>query len=198
MKKTLITALTLIVGTIGYVNAQTQAGNKMIGGGISFSSSTSQSSDAKQSSVSFTPQFGYFVADNFAVGLALSIGSEKEDNVTFEDTRSTWGVAPFARYYMFTSSDKFAFFGQAALQFGGVKESTTRPGIADQKSSSLTFAVSPGFAYFFNEHWALDIYLRGLEVRSEDPDKDNDDDKTTDITFDVNSLAPNFGIRYHF
>jgi outer membrane protein len=170
----------------------------MLGGGISFSSTKYQANDdAKTSSFSFTPQFGYFVADNFAVGLGLGLSTDKQDNGVNEQKISSWSVQPFARYYMFTSSDKFAFFGQAVIGFGGGK--TTNTAVADgPKTTDLGIFIQPGFAYFFNEHWALDLYFHGLSYESHDPNKDGDDDKTSTFTFDVNSLAPTFGVRYHF
>jgi len=200
MKKIIITALSLLlVGTVSFVNAQTKSGNMMLGGGINFSSTKVKGSDDKQNSFGFTPQFGYFVADNFVVGLGLSLTSRKTEQGNNENKVSGWQVAPFARYYKFTSNDHFAFFGQATIGFGGTKSTNTA--IPDgPKTSDMIVAISPGFAYFFNEHWALDLYFQGLTFESQDPDKDNNtkDDKVTTIGFDVNSLNPTFGVRYHF
>lgn len=178
------------------VKAQTKSGNMMIGGGFSIASQTRQNSDTKYSRFNFTPSFGYFVVDNFAIGAMLSLGSETNDNGTSKTVATSFSLGPVARYYMFTSNDKFAFYGQALILFGSSSYNNTPA--PDSKSSSIYFNVSPGFAYFFNEHWALELQLEGLAISSSDPDKDNNDDKSTYVSFGVNSFNPTLGFRYHF
>lgn len=177
--------------------AQTASGNMMIGGGISFSSQSYQSnSDVGNSSFNFSPDFGYFVADNFAVGAAFRLGTSTNDNAISKTQTTTVGFGPYARYYKFTSNENFAFFGQAQFLLSSSTEDDT-PG-DETKSSFVEFSISPGFSYFLTKHWALDLRFQGLVITSTDPNKDNDDDKSTVITFGINSFSPTFGVRYHF
>lgn len=169
----------------------------MVGGTLSLSSTSYQSnSDLGSSGITFSPGFGYFVADNLVVGANLGIGSSTTDTGLTKTQTTDLSFGPFARYYKFTSNDKFAFYGQASLTLASSKRDET-PG-DELKSGSTTFAISPGFSYFFNEHWALDFNIRGFEIKSSDPNKDADDDKSTSVVFNVSSFSPTLGFRYHF
>lgn len=198
MKKVTFLFALMSALVITSANAQTSQGNMMVGGTLSFSNTSQEgSSDAGSSSTTFSPSFGYFVIDNLAVGANIGFTSGTTDTGATKTEANTFSFGPFARYYKFTSNDKFAFFGQASLTLSSTKTETTPPG-NEVKNGSTTFAISPGFAYFFNEHWALDFSITGLSIRSNDPNKDADDDKTTTIQFNISSLSPQLGFRYHF
>jgi outer membrane protein len=197
MKKKTTTLFLFFLMALGYVKSQTTAGNLMVGGGVTFYSESDQSDeDYDFSYTNFGPGAGYFIMDNLAVGLNLSFQKTKEDNGGSSEERTEFMIGPFARYYIPTSNESFAFFGQARLDFGSGKRDVTPGG--EVKSGSLSFAISPGFAYFFNQHWALEIALTGLVIESDDPNKDADDDKVTSVMFSVESLTPSIGVRYHF
>ena len=197
MKKVTFLFLLLSAFVITSVKAQTSQGNMMVGGTLSLSTTSYQSnSDFETSSTTFSPGFGYFVADNLAVGADLLFSSGTTDNGVNKTETNDFAFGPFARYYKYTSNDKFAFYGQAKFTYGTGKTDVTPGG--ETKTATTTFAISPGFAYFFNEHWALDFSIRGLEVRSHDPNRDGNDDKQTTITFNVSSFSPSLGFRYHF
>src|SRR5688500_17529172 len=91
------------------VHAQTSSGNMMLGGGLEFNSVSYQDKGRnEESTVTFSPGFGFFISDNLAVGstLTLSFGSAgmpASDKVK----RSSYALGPFARYYMFTSNENF-------------------------------------------------------------------------------------------
>lgn len=182
--------------------AQTVSGSKALGGGISYTSTSDTDfyeGSVTQSQLAFSPSFGYFVSDNIMVGGSVGLGVSKisETDFTPERKTTTFSLGPFARYYIHTSNESFAFFGQFAVLFGSGK--TTQDPDLEVKSSYFDLAVSPGFAYFFNEHWALEIGFRGIGFNKYDPDKDADDDEIKTTTIGLNSLSPsNFAIRYHF
>lgn len=193
MKKLFCVLLSLGI-SLAYVNAQTTAGSIMLGGGITFESTSVSGADTNESEFTFSPSAGYFLMDNFAVGLNLTIGSIKEEAGGLDEKTSIFGIGPFARYYIFTNNEKFAFYGQASFSIGSRKYD---PGVGnDIKSGSFDFRVSPGFSYFFNEHWALDLGFRGIGITTEDPNKDVDNNERTTFFFGLNSLAPNFGVRF--
>lgn len=179
------------------VKAQTSSGNKMVGGSFSFTSySYSGASTNDGNTVSFSPGFGYFIKDNFAIGTSLALSTTRNGTGAGKSTSSAFGLSPFARYYKFTSNESFAFFGEAGLSFGFGK---TDPAIGEiTKSNSIAFWLSPGAAYFFNEHWALELSITGLVISSSNPDTRNDNNKVTRVTFDVSSWSPTLGFRYHF
>lgn len=179
------------------LNAQTSSGNMMVGGELSFRSTSAEgNSDYQNSGIAFSPSFGYFISDNLAVGAGLSLGSGTTDTGANKTVTSSFGFGPFARYYKFTSNENFAFYGQAQFFYNSERADFTPGG--ETKSQEITFSIAPGFSYFFTEHWAIDLSIAGLVIRSSDPNKDNANDKTTTIRFDLTSLAPSLGFRYHF
>ena len=194
MKKilTLVTLFTVLL--LNDATAQTTAGNIMAGGTFMITSDKQETAgeDIKSSSFTFNPTAGYFLQDNLALGAELLISTGKNG-----DTKtSAFAFGPFARYYMYTSNDKFAFYAQGGLRFGSEKEELD--GADEVKGSTFQFYVSPGFSYFFNEKWALELQLRGIRYASEDPNKDSDfdDDKSSSFDFGTSSLNPSLGFRY--
>jgi outer membrane protein len=170
----------------------------MIGGGIS-NTSFSQgeaANDFRTGSFTFSPSFGYFVSDNLAVGAELSISSGYSEVNDVRNNNSSLGFGPFIRYYKFTSNEQFAFFGDASILIGGGKQENGQND--PNKTGFFRFAISPGFTYFFNPHWALELSVAGISFQAVDPNKDNDNDEQRNFTFNVNSFSPNLGIRYHF
>jgi outer membrane protein len=188
--------VTLAFATSAFIaQAQTSAGNKMIGGTLEIQSTNYKSSNGADATYfTFAPSFGYFVKDNFAVGATVSLGSYKSGTGPGESNTSTFAVGPFARLYKFTSNEQFAFFGQAGVNFGSSRSETGN--IVTDKSSSVTLGIAPGFAYFFNEHWAAELSISGFSIQNTNSDN-NGSDRTT-VTFDVSSFNPNLGVRYHF
>jgi outer membrane protein len=176
--------------------AQTSAGNMMLGGTLSYYNMRGEGSDEyQQNQFTFSPNFGYFVSDNLALGLALSVSSTTIDNGTTKIVGTSFGAGPFARYYKFTSNENFAFVGQAQLIVSTGKEDPTPGG--EQKTGSIAFSVGPGFSYFFTDHWALDLMISGFVFNSYDPDKDVANDKFNNVSFNL-SLSPSLGMKYHF
>jgi len=59
----------------------------------------------------------------------------------------------------------------------------------------MAIGISPGFAFFFNKHWAVDFSVTGLRYSSSNPD--GDDNNSNTVTFRA-SLSPSLTLRYHF
>jgi outer membrane protein len=200
MKKVTI-LFVLICALVAYnSNAQTSQGAMMLGGSLEFYSQGFQgNSDAGNSGLGFSPSFGYFVADNLAVGAGLVLSTETFDGGTTKTVVTDFGIAPFARYYKFTSNEDFAFFAQATLSFlKGKSDQTPDPVGGDVKTSTISFGVSPGFAYFFNDHWSVDFSIAGIQYVSRDPNTDVDDNKTNTFSLGISSFQPSIGLKYFF
>jgi outer membrane protein len=196
MNKSFILVLAF-AAAVSFAHAQTSSGNMMLGGGFDFASTSRQGNSQNNSSeVNFYPSFGYFVGDNFAVGLSLQVGSSRTGNGDQRNVTNSFGFGPFVRYYIPTGNESLTFFGQAGLTVASTRNNP--PVGPDRKGNSLTFALLPGVAYFLNEHWALELTVNGLRVRSNDPDTSTDNDKTSTVSFGINSLNPALGVRYHF
>ena len=71
-----------------------------LGGGLFFSSTSSDDSDQKTNLIFLNPQFDYFFIKNFSVGLTFDYS-----RTSYGDFNQTiWGVGPAARYYISTSN----------------------------------------------------------------------------------------------
>ena len=115
MNKSLILVFALAVATT-LVQAQTSAGNMMVGGTIDFTSFSREGGSLNDmSSFTFSPSFGYFISDNLAVGSSLTLSSSRQGTGSAKTVTTGFGIGPFARYYKFTSNDRFAIFGEAGL-----------------------------------------------------------------------------------
>jgi len=178
------------------ISAQTSSGSMMLGGGLNFSSTSFQNGSSGGSGVTFSPGFGYFISDNLAVGTSLTLSSSRTGTGANKSTSSSFGLGPFVRYYIFTSNESFGFFGQGQISFASGKTDPAVGGIT--KSNSFAISIFPGAAYFFNEHWALELAINGFIFSTNDPNTSNDNDKYSNVQIDLNSLFPNFGVRYHF
>lgn len=191
MKK--ILCLFLLVAFGMAAKAQTSAGSILLGGGFRLSSTTYETAadDLKASSFSITPSAGYFLSDNFALGVDIEFSSNKYTN---DDKENDISVSPFVRFYKFLAEDKFAFYGQGNVSIASGKYDPDTGN--ETKTSSFGISASPGFAYFFNEKWSLDLQLAGISFRSYDPDKDGDNDKRKDFVFGASSFSPSLGFRY--
>lgn len=195
MNRSLIFVFLMFFATCGY--SQTSSGNMMVGGAIEFRSQSHQSDNVNTfASVYFAPGFGYFISDNLAVGAGLSLSSWRNGTGAAKSVTSSFGFSPFARYYKFTSNESFAFFGQASLSVRSTKTDPSSGNIT--RGNGISFAISPGASYFFNEHWAMELSMSLFSISSSDPDTDNNDDKVTTVSFGIDSFSPNIGLRYHF
>jgi len=95
------------------VNAQTEQGNFLVGGGFGASFSTQKIeapvvndpnktliTERRSTGITFNPKVGFFIIDGFAAGLEADINNtvtkDKKDNV--KSTSSYFTVGPFVRY----------------------------------------------------------------------------------------------------
>ncbi len=151
MKKTFLVALVMVVALAA--NAQKGSmylGMNNIGGSASYVGnspefitgfwSTKSQTGAKSNTISISPELGYFIQDNLAIGLALGLGYETEGE-SFQ-----YGIAPYARYYCKTF-DKFSLYGQAQLSLAGT----------DTENSDVYWdlGIKPGIAYNLSDRFAI-------------------------------------------
>ncbi|MEP7376098.1 MAG: hypothetical protein ABI675_22065 [Chitinophagaceae bacterium] len=131
MKKVILVAVILVAGIIS-ANAQTEKKTVLLGGNLSF-----QTSDGA-SYFTASPNVGYFVANNLAVGARL--------NLFTGEGNTAWAVGPFVRGY-FAGSDKGKFFAEASGNVGG----------ADGVDTEVGFGAGAGYAIFLNKSIALEL-----------------------------------------
>jgi len=114
------TIILLIVFCIcpSHLFAQLESGTFLLGGGLSANSSNYKysgdlSSDSDELGLSFYPEVGYFIIDNFTVGLNAKIGINMLSydwppiNGNIEANTFEYSLGPCIRYY--TPIEPFAF-----------------------------------------------------------------------------------------
>ena len=155
--KTIQLFITISLLTFLASNAQISKGNWMVGGSGNFTNykSTFQSGNTEttQTGSAFTisPNLGYFIIDNFALG---SIVSFSFSNPSGDNTNSHgYGISPFIRYY-FRKSDKMINpFLQTSYGFSKGKSDS------GGSNKSTGYAIKGGSAIFFNSSVALELSL---------------------------------------
>jgi len=146
--------------------SQTDQGKLIIGGssnlGLNFRTSETEingnnnGSEQKTTSFNISPNIGYFIIDNLAVGISLpfNTGSSK-----FDDGKSTFSsfvVSPFVRYYFTQSNIKPYILGRVGF---GSSKSSFRSSFSDNdsKSNVFNFGFGGGVAIFVNDFVSFNL-----------------------------------------
>lgn len=177
MKKLFLVAV-LSVFAFSTVNAQdegsssgpTEQGNFVLSGaaGLQFISSNIEIEydgeslgDYTVNTFSFMPSFGYFVMDNFAVGLSANFSTmtEKDDGNKYI-VKSTM-IIPSALYYFPVAGDvKPLVQVGAGYMSSTFEENYDGPGeVYKDKSSGLVINIGGGVSYFANDFVSINFGL---------------------------------------
>ena len=114
--------------------------------------------DMKTSLFELKPGVGYFVANNFALGVAAPLTFKKNGYNTIDVKESTYGVSVLGRYYFGKSN--FKPYATAEAGYMAAKNYSEMAGSQyDDLFNGLAFAGGIGLAGFINEHVSLDIEL---------------------------------------
>jgi len=148
MKNLLLATLLLVASAL---SAQTMQGNWLMGGSAGFSSSTVDVDGAEAFTViHISPDLGYFIMDNLAVGAAIDFTSSSSNG----SSGSSFSAGPFVRYYFANLGEKAKLFGQGQFTFG-----SETPFGEDDSVSSTAWEIKAGLAWFLNNHVALEAAL---------------------------------------
>ncbi len=165
MKKLNI-ALFMLFSTV-VASAQFNKGRMLVGGTGSFKISTeklntggSTTGNGKWTTISLTPQYGYFIINNLAIGAGVDLSTSMyrpgSDNSSDYDYSSlSFEVKPFIRYYL-----KPGIFFQGTYGIGSEKYNSTYQGSSeDFKVGRFSWALAGGYAIFLNDHVAIEPTL---------------------------------------
>lgn len=152
MKKLLFGAFVLGAGLFSVANAQIQQGNWMVGGSVANVKFTNGFS------MSLTPQAGYFIKDNWAVGGRVNLDVI---SATGGGTSTNIDLGAYTRYYISPGEagiDNFLqhgrFFGQADVGFTGINQS------AGATTNGVGLGIGAGYSYFLTPNVGLEGLLR--------------------------------------
>ncbi|MFD2824749.1 outer membrane beta-barrel protein [Lacinutrix iliipiscaria] len=147
--------------------------------------------DAKSNSYAFMPSVGYFLSDNIALELGLSVGGGED---TGENKTNTFGANLGARYF-FTPANQFSFTVGAG--FGYMSSKYEPNGGDESKTNTFGFSVAPGLNYFVSNCFALRASIGALSYTSEKGDWDGAE-AANSFGFNLDLSDINFGVTYKF
>lgn len=145
MKKITLVIAFIAMSFVG-ANAQTDKGTLLLGGGLGFSSE--KEGESSSSTLSISPNIGYFLKDNLAIGANIGFTSFGGDA-----KGSEMQIGPLVRYYAFELGEKAKVFAQASYGFGSSKEGD------EEAVGTSSWGISVGPAFFLNESVALETTL---------------------------------------
>lgn len=155
----LIIAISFIVNS---TKGQIIKGNWMIGGNISYSSTTYKSEALANNTgyvLKIEPDIGYFLADKFVVGLKADISKQgsKATGTSVFSSYTDFNIGPFFRYYFLPSENIINIIVEGAYLYGFEGGSTT--GRGGQKTSKNTFSLAAGPVVYFNSAVGLEFLI---------------------------------------
>lgn len=125
----------------GSVSGQTEKGDWLVGGLLDLNT-------AKNSTTfNFSPNAGYFLVDNLAIGGNLVFAYDKLGDLKV----TTFGIGPFVRYYF--TDDKVRPFFAGDMTFEKRKFETTQ---GSNTEDAFSWFLGGGAAFFINENVAVD------------------------------------------
>lgn len=167
---------------VGILNAQvTQNGNFILGSTVGFSTASSNitqkatgGSEVEESpystQINIAPSVGYFLFDNFALGIRMdyTLNRVEESNNEFtEDSDVLFG--PFARFYLpMTESNDMFLFAEAGFGFGNSRDVKELPAGNQRINTNLfAFGVGPGITVIASNAIGLEAVVKYNFARSE-------------------------------
>lgn len=153
MKKIYLAGAFLLAGIMA--NAQTEKGDIMIGGRIDLN--TGENSTY----IGFSPQFGYFIITNLAIGGNLSLTYQKNGDAKNTD----FGIGPFVRWYFTQAKVRPLLHG--SLNF--LSSNSKGPGYSNT-NTGINFFLGGGAAIFINENVSIEGLLGYSHTKYKDFD----------------------------
>lgn len=205
MKKSLLALLFAVALAV-----PAMAENMWVGGSLGYENNSGGDYDAN--SFTIAPEFGYSLSDKWDIGLDLSYTSGKNDvdvywgisDVYESYERSTYGIAPFARYHIGKVAGVDVML-KGSLFYNSTTIKDFDPADGDATVNSYGIAIAPVISYSINEKWSIGATLDFLSLgyshsSSSDLKNDSGDDYSRDeFGFNLNdgSLI-SIGFSYHF
>ncbi len=174
--KTMRTALWLTVamifGVAGISNAQLSEGDFMLGAdtGSGLVGSSNDGlfglnfglNDGAGYNVGLSPKIGYFIADNFLIGVSTNLGFTKSpENALGESTNTTvYGIQALSRYYLFpgvVGVDNLLKRGRFFVEANGGISGVNGDG---PSTNGFALGFGPGYSYFITDNVALETTLK--------------------------------------
>ncbi len=200
MKRTSFLTICFFAFSIGFLNAQTNQGKLLVGIssgsdifdiGYTTSKQKSDSNGSEDPSKSFStnlhPNMGYFIVDNLAIGLDLSVGLTiyKTGSDDIKITSTNLSAGPFVRYYVPVSN--VLPFAELRGSFGTHKSKfdysdNTYLEDFEDNMGIMTFGGGIGLAAPLGERVMVDILAGYHSVRYKEREDNVDNERTINGT----------------
>ncbi len=130
-------------------------GSIMLEGGLGFNTSKDKNTDTKTNGFSISPKIGYFVTEDFAVGVEASYTSSTTEiaGTDIKDNKG-FGAGVFARYYFLDLGKRFKTYTELGVGYASNKDK-----IADVKADGFGAGLNLGINYFVTENIAISFGL---------------------------------------
>ncbi len=214
MKK--IIASFLIMGCI-QLNAQENKGKWIVNGSVNYSQSNNKGTDdsynprSNSKSGRLGVNLGYFITNNFALGLSNSYSLSKEETIytgyaarTERAIRSSYTPGIFAKYNHSINKSKFGFFLQLDANFSLSKRISKvndpyQNTITKDYYSRLSTSLTPGIIYFINQKFSVQTSFGNVSFSSAGTRGKKAVYLTENqFSFNFSPFVTTFGFTYYF
>lgn len=207
MRRQVLLSGIIILLFVNILQAQISKGSLLLGGGIGFSSNSTESGINKSTQRSFyvNPAMGVAVKTNLIVGGDLSYSYFKNLQSSFDESKyRNYGVGIFIRKY-FPVSGKFYLFGQARAGVNLIDN--MNKGIPDysmsEKGWGLNFGVVPGISFAVSKKLHIEsgfnnILFAGYQHTNKETITIAGSTKSKQNSFSVGSDLSNFSSSLYF
>lgn len=178
MKKFLMT----IVAAVAAISVNAQV---YLGGSVGFQVTSHDGNSTTAWNV--TPEVGYTLSDDLAIGIALGYGEAGKDATKVK----TLGVNPYLRYN-FLKFDHVNIFFDGGFGFANVDSKSL-----GYKTNTWNVGLKPGVSLNLNENVSFVAHLGFLGFQSAKPDFDGAK-ATNTFGVDLDATNVNFGLYFNF
>ncbi|ARS40486.1 hypothetical protein CA265_12785 [Sphingobacteriaceae bacterium GW460-11-11-14-LB5] len=217
MKPKLI-IMALLCAVSWHCYAQTEKGTGFAGLSLSFGTSKQNNSSPSLNTFTVTPRGGYFLANNFAIGLEIPLNLSKlrgesyiswdEEDGRYEDRYGpkefSFGISPFVRKYV-DVKERFKFFVQAnlLLQINTFNRVDDQGYLirTDARAKGFGASLTPGFTYLLSNDSSIDFSFPILSFFHQNYYAEEslyNFDKKNNLRLALDNFTPTFTINIHF
>ena len=179
MKRFSLIAMIVLIANVSVLKAQTTKGKYLVGVSSAISASgesnsfcsmgystsktnygSSKSTSNKQWSLgaNASPKLGYFVVDNLALGLNVSVWAQHTNvNNDYSVNSSLVGAGPFVRYYL--ASEKIKPFFEIGGYYGQYGSKYLKSSFSNRLSSIVNVDCAAGLAFPIGDKVNFDLQL---------------------------------------
>lgn len=208
MYRKVLVVIAVAVLTAGYAQAQVFVGGGL---GVDFTGGKVKNGGTSVDlpsgfAFSFTPKVGYYVSDDFAIGLEVGLltGTIKVPAYSYSEewkfNLTQWGVGAFARYQL-AGVDKFSLLLEGSIGVQGAKTKETSGSTTEEGPSIFAFGIGvlPVLSYSVTDRLSIEAscdFLRLGFQSATTKRSGNSDYKSTTNTFGLGVNSQTINLDY--